>query len=248
MRNFAPVIRILATMALVVAALASGAQAPLRARAVDTPPADAPDDTDDFGPWPVVDEEQYHMVDTTFAEPPLETALHDSIDLPRGILGEPVIDAETMFSFVAQRNPDFTRDIADAYLSVGRRYGIRGDVALCQAIVETGWFRFADGTAVRPEQHNYCGLGVTRRGVRGHSFDTVELGVTAQLQHLYAYATKEPLPSGERVVDPRFHHVSRGCAPTWHDLSGRWAANDRYGRQIMDVYRKLLQFKLDNPQ
>lgn len=158
------------------------------------------------------------------------------------ILGTPEISPDVMAAFVASRNPDFDPAIARAFHEVGRRYGIRGDIALCQSIIETGWFRFADGTAVKPEQHNYCGLGVTTRGVTGHSFESIEKGVTAQIQHLYAYATSKPLPSGEKLIDPRFKLVSRGIAPTWRDLNRRWAMNDRYSQSIMNLFQQLISF------
>lgn len=152
------------------------------------------------------------------------------------IFGEPEVSIDRMFEFVHERNAEFTREIAEAYYNIGLRYGIRGDIALCQAILETGWFRFADGTAVRPEQHNYCGLGVTRGGMQGSAFDSVESGVTAQIQHLYAYACSHDLPEGEKLIDPRFHLVSRGVAPTWEGLNRRWAANDHYSERIMKIF------------
>lgn len=158
---------------------------------------------------------------------------------PESILGEPQIDARTLWLFVRRHNTDFPIEIAEAFLTIGRSYGIRGDVALCQAIIETGWFRFADGTAVTPDQHNYCGLGVTGRGQRGASFETIEDGVRAHLQHLYAYASTAPLPSGEPLLDPRFSLVKRGVASSWHDLSNRWAMNPNYGHQILTLYSQL---------
>lgn len=160
----------------------------------------------------------------------------------QSIMGRAEIDADALSRFVARRNPDFDPAIAHAYLAVGEKYGIRGDIALCQSILETGWFKFADGTAVTPDQHNYCGLGVTRRGQRGQSFDTIEQGVTAQIQHLYAYACADPIPGGETLLDPRFKLVTRGVAPTWADLAGRWAANDRYAHSIMRLYMELKRF------
>lgn len=160
------------------------------------------------------------------------------------ILGPTEVSADRMWAFVAAVNPDFPHSIATAFHEIGQRYGIRGDVALCQAVIETGWFRFADGTAVTPDQHNYCGLGVTKRGMKGHSFDTMEDGVTAQMQHLYAYASPRPLPAGEKIIDPRFTLVRRGIASSWLDLNRRWAANDRYGESILALFERLLN---DNP-
>ncbi len=184
---------------------------------------------------------------TVTPAPDVKPAATERIATPAGnaigIFGEPQVGPEAMARFVVSRNKDFDPRIARAFHDVGRRYGIRGDIALCQAIIETGWFMFDSGTAVRPSQHNYCGLGVLKKGMRGHSFDSIEEGVTAQIQHLYAYASKEELPKGERMVDPRFSLVNRGCATTWHDLSNRWAMNPAYGASIMDLYQKLLQFK-----
>lgn len=164
----------------------------------------------------------------------------DITDSYHTITGSSLVDADGMYRFVIANNPDFDRNIAEAFHSISKKYGVRGDMAFCQAILETGWFKFTGGTKVTPDQHNYCGLGVTKLGMKGHSFPTVEDGVTAQIQHLYAYAVSAPLPKGEKLIDPRFHKVRRGCAPTWNDLSGRWAANPRYAERILDLYAKLL--------
>lgn len=158
------------------------------------------------------------------------------------ICGEAVIGCDAITAFVSVVNPDFNPAIAKAFYEIAPKYGIRADIAVCQSVIETGWFRFSDGTAVTPDQHNYCGLGVTRLGVRGAGFDTIEDGVTAQMQHLYAYACSLPLPRGERLVDPRFGHVRRSIAPTWEKLSGKWAMNSNYGTSIMSLYQKALAF------
>ncbi len=152
------------------------------------------------------------------------------------IIGEPDIEVEQMYQFVAARNPAFTREVAAAFHDIGARYGVRGDIALCQAIIETGWFRFDNGTAVSPDSHNYCGLGVRRNGERGCSFATIEEGVRAMIQHLYAYACKDDIPEGEPMVDPRFGYVTRGSADSWESLSGRWAMNDSYGKKILALF------------
>lgn len=158
------------------------------------------------------------------------------------ISGEPIIDFETMTDFVKRYNKDFSSEIARCYIEIGRVYGIKGDMAFCQAILETGWFKFEGGTAVKASQHNYCGLGVGRRGSRGESFAKISDGVTAHIQHLYAYVTDKSLPEGERLLDPRFNMVRRGCASTWHDLNMRWAMNNTYADAILRLYQKLVDF------
>lgn len=163
------------------------------------------------------------------------------------ILGEQKVEVEKMYQFVASHNPDFPREVAQAFYEIGELYGIRGDIALCQAVVETGWFRFDNGTAVRPSDHNYCGLGVKKRGQRGCRFNSVEEGVRAMLQHLYAYACKDPLPAGEALLDPRFSFVSRGVASTWEGLNGRWAMNHNYARNILAIYKRMERHTLIPP-
>lgn len=189
------------------------------------------EDEDDFTVWEPV---YFSPADS------IAPVVADPADLSTAILGETIADARTMWLFVREHNADFPLEIAEAFHRLGAVYGIRADVALCQAIVETGWFKFGGGTSVTADQHNYCGLGVTRRGVKGHAFDCVEDGVRAQLQHLYAYASTKPLPEGEKMTDPRFGLVKRGIATTWHELSNRWAMNENYGRQIISLYEKIL--------
>lgn len=195
-------------------------------------------DVDDFSIWEVADSAMVCITDTA-------ECMADTI---QPILGPLLVDAATMHAFVLPHNPDFPFEIAEAYFRLGELYGIRADVAFCQAILETGWFRFEGGTAVTPDQHNYCGLGVLERGMKGHSFPTIDDGVRAQLQHLYAYATRDPLPQGEEIVDPRFKLVSRGCATNWHDLANRWAQNPIYGHQILGIYERMLALPQPDPQ
>ena len=158
-------------------------------------------------------------------------------------------------------------ELIDLYLSIGAKYGIRGDIAYLQAVLETGWFKFnrpdsylkydevnkkwvrvneprPEGLYVVPEDNNFCGLGVTGRYGDEASlcrFDSAALGVEAHIQHLYAYACKSPLPSGTTRVDPRFDLVTRGCAPNWNDLgNGYWAADPGYSDKILKSYRSVL--------
>lgn len=176
------------------------------------------------------------------AQEPVSLTCLPEFDITTPILGNAQLDIEQMYRFVKSRNKDFPRAIAEAFYKIGNIYGIRGDIALCQSILETGWFMFTGGTAVKPNQHNYCGLGVTKLGMKGHAFKSIEEGVRAQIQHLYAYACTHSLPKGEKLIDPRFSMVRRGIAPTWADLNRKWAANDHYASRIMDLYSQMANF------
>lgn len=181
------------------------------------------------------------------------------VDTNIPIMGEAVATSEQLRQLLKQNNPE-APDLVDLYLQIGKEYGIRGDIAFCQAAKETGWWRF--GGLVRPEQNNYCGLAATGRaatgeeslngadpslvwyeaGKHGAFFAAPSVGVEAHIQHLYAYATDAPLPPGKKLVDPRFTLVKRGTARYWTDLNGKWAVpGNGYGESILnDYYRKAL--------
>ncbi|MBT2734467.1 glucosaminidase domain-containing protein [Bacillus sp. ISL-7] len=143
-----------------------------------------------------------------------------------------------MNQFVKKVNPN-APELGQFYQTLGEYYGIRGDVAFAQAIHETDYFRFTG--VVNPEQNNYSGIGATGGDTRGASFENQEEGVLAQLQHLYAYATAKPLPDQYPLVDPRFHLVDRGSAPTWTALNGKWAVpGTTYGQSILNLYEKMI--------
>ncbi len=188
--------------------------------------------------------------------PPVDKPVDNLINTT--IFGESVATAEQLRSLQLKNNPS-APDLAGLYISIGREYGIRGDIAFCQAAKETGWWKY--GNLVLPEQNNYCGLGATgaeatgeedlhgadpirvsyRTGMHGAFFRTPADGVEAQIQHLYAYACSAPLPAGKSIVDPRYTLVKRGVSPKWVDLNGRWAVpGTGYGESILnDYYQRL---------
>jgi hypothetical protein len=180
-----------------------------------------------------------------------------STNIKNPIMGKSQASSRTMTEFVQKINSSFNPQIAEAYLRIGAIYGVKGDVALSQAILETNWFRY--GGDVRAEQNNFAGLGAVGGGTRGASFSTIEEGVRAHIQHLFAYATKDALPAGETIVDPRFQYVTRGSAPNWEDLGGKWAIpgydtklfasfeeaygqGQTYGQKIIIMFNSLLVF------
>lgn len=158
------------------------------------------------------------------------------------IMGKATATREQMLKYVRKVNPQ-APDYTELYLRVGAKYGIRGDLAFAQSIKETGYFRY--GGSVRAEQNNFAGIGAVSAAQGGASFLTPEAGVEAQMQHLYAYATTQPLPTGVPKVDPRFDLVERsgmrGSAPYWEDLNGKWAVpGDGYGQDIVRIWRGML--------
>ena len=185
------------------------------------------------------------------------------------ILGTSVFSAEDLANYVLRyKSRDELKlncsieELAAFYISEGAAEGVRGDIAFCQAICETGWFTF--GGSVKPDRNNYCGLGAIDKDAGGDKFETPQIGVRAHIQHLKAYAStakKEDLAFP--CVDTRFDYAKAkvendkiGTASTWIDLSGRWAqpgyesevyasleaaiaAGDSYGHKIISKYKVL---------
>ena len=141
------------------------------------------------------------------------------------IIGKSQVTAEQMAEYLISKNPDaksWALKYAKIYLEEGEIEGVRGDGAWIQSCKETGNFKFTGGTAVTFDQNNFCGLGVTKKGVKGNVFDTPRLGIRAQIQHLKGYATSEPLVHD--CVDPRYKYIKPlGKAPRFEDLAGKWA-------------------------
>ncbi|MBO4400274.1 MAG: glucosaminidase domain-containing protein [Selenomonadaceae bacterium] len=162
------------------------------------------------------------------------------------IFGKPVATREQMVNFIKKRNAEpkincSVEELVDFYYEEAEREGIRPDIALCQAIKETGTWNY--GGDVVPEQNNYCGLGTTGGGVKGAYFETPQLGVRAQIQHLRAYTSTTP-PQLE-IVDPRYELIKKwrpqifGKIKTWTGLNGIWAVpGTRYGHEILNMWQQ----------
>lgn len=179
-------------------------------------------------------------------------------DMP--IMGNQYLTAEAMARYCLKHNNEpkincSIQELATYFLEEGKKEGVRGDIAFCQALKETGYFKF--GGQVLPEQNNYSGLGATNNSAvgKGAWFSSPQEGVRAQIQHLKGYATTDPIQGD--VVDPRYDILKTsglsGKHTTWKSLSGFWAypgydagkynnlaeaihANDDYGSSILKIY------------
>ena len=193
------------------------------------------------------------------------------VEDPLMIMGDIVLTADDLYAYSEKQIPNMRltctiEELINYYLTIGAKYGVRGDLAYLQAIKETGWFKFnrpqsylapdGEGGWVRvyeprpeglyavPTDNNFCGLGIT--GKLGDEasvcrFETAQLGVTAHIQHIFAYATTSELPEGEVVVDPRFTYMERGSKPSWKELgTNSWTSDPDYGGSIITAYTKAL--------
>lgn len=163
-----------------------------------------------------------------------------------GIYGDSVATKSQAVALIKYYNPEVklecsVEELVDLYWQEAEREGVRPDLALAQALVETGYFRY--GGDVHHNQNNFCGLGTTGNGVKGAEFKTPEIGVRAHIQHLLAY-TQKKRPS-TKIVDPRYelaHNIrlERGVVDTWYGLNGTWAMGSNYCEKIMVNYQRML--------
>ena len=178
-----------------------------------------------------------------YEEPMLEAeAAADTIT----IMGAAEASEEQMVHYIEKRNPQpklncSVEDIVRYYYEEAGREGIRPDVALCQALKETGFFAY--GGDVSPKQNNFCGLGATGNREPGASFATPQLGARAHIQHLLAYAGKDEPKAA--IVDPRYSLIVRyhpeihGQIRVWTGLNGVWAVPGRtYGQDILKLWQQ----------
>ena len=133
------------------------------------------------------------------------------------IMGKAKASAQQMALFARSKNAEpqlpacSLEQLAQFFLEEGEAEGVRGDIAFAQSLHETGFFKY--GGIVLPTQNNYAGIGALNGNATGQAatFPAPRTGVRAQIQHLKAYASTEPLVNA--CVDPRFSLVTRGSAP-----------------------------------
>lgn len=169
------------------------------------------------------------------------------------IFGDAVAMKEQAVRYIRANNPQVklsctVERLVDIYWQEAKLEGVRPDIALCQALVETGFFKY--GGDVVYQQNNFCGLGTVGKGVKGASFKTPQMGVRAHIQHLLAYSeVKRP---STPIVDPRYElahsiRVQKGVVDTWSGLNGTWAMGSNYCEKIMAKYQGMLNMPGGKP-
>lgn len=133
-------------------------------------------------------------------------------------------------------------EFCQMYYDEASAEGVRPEVAFVQTMKETGFLQYGGDASI--EQFNFAGLGTTGGGVPGNSYPDVQTGIRAQIQHLKAYATAEPL-NGE-CVDERYEYVKKGTAPYVEWLGQKenpeglgWATGENYGYDIVRMIRDM---------
>ncbi|MDO4598970.1 MAG: glucosaminidase domain-containing protein [[Ruminococcus] gnavus] len=170
------------------------------------------------------------------------------------IMGQSSVTTEEMVSyFQASGKPypaeslikggaDSIETFCQIYAEEAKAEGVRPEVAFVQTMKETGFLQYGGDASI--EQFNFAGLGTTGGGVPGNSYPDVRTGVRAQIQHLKAYATEEPLV--QPCVDDRYEYVQKGSAPYVQWLGQKenpkgagWATAENYGYSIVEMISHL---------
>jgi len=160
------------------------------------------------------------------------------------IMGQGTLKASVLAAFLHDNNRSVSFSeafrIAKIYMEEAKTEGVNYDIAFSQMCLETGFMRF--GGTVLPRQNNFAGLGVLNNKTKGFSFRDIRLGIRAHIQHLKAYASLKKLH--HELVDPRFRFVKRGSIKVVDGLSGKWAADKRYGKKIRYLLGRLYREKV----
>lgn len=142
------------------------------------------------------------------------------------IFGTARCTAERMSAYAARRNPKLRHDYAvQLYLEKARHCGIRGDVAFCQAMLDTRvWTAEPHGPPGKPFAHTIWA------GAADADWSNEEWGrrIELHLRLLFAFASS--------VED-----VETAC---WEHLNGKWAVpGTRYGQDILAVWRNMMEWR-----
>lgn len=132
------------------------------------------------------------------------------------------------------------------FIAEGIAEGVRGDIAFAQSILETGYFSYPDYGMVRVEHNNYAGIGACNSCETGYIFESAQIGVRAQIQHLRNYA--DPTSNTSNLANPPVlsnynTFFYKGDAPNWEDLNGKWAVpGTTYAQKILGIYAQMLTY------
>lgn len=194
--------------------------------------------------------EQQGAAETEMKEPTEEVIA----DGQYSIMGQSSVTTEEMVSYfqasgkpypadsLAKGGADSIESFCQIYAEEAKAEGVRPEVAFVQTMKETGFLQYGGDASI--EQFNFAGLGTTGGGVPGNSYPDVRTGVRAQIQHLKAYATEEPLV--QACVDDRYEYVQKGSAPYVQWLGQKenpkgagWATAENYGYSIVEMISHL---------
>lgn len=170
-------------------------------------------------------------------------------DTDVSILGPSLLTPTELAAFMASRSagwklPVTRLELAQMYVDEAAAEGVRGDLLLIQAVMETGWFRF-DGNGLSDENDfNFAGINACDSCKSASKFESVRMGVRAHVELVRAYAD-ENYTSDDTAL-PAAYHVEtipvRGCCVMWSELGRRWASANGYYKRVLWTWQSALEF------
>ena len=163
------------------------------------------------------------------------------------LLGACEVKAEDLCNWALSKGvkPEYAK-LAVNFVDSFRYLNVRGDIAFCQSLLETGFFKF--GNDVKPEQHNYAGIGASGGGVPGDSFESPFEGIHAQLQNLALRSGVVIAKSS--IISPyvakHYSTISSYNFTKWKQLAGSWAADLNYWTKIQNIMYEFNKWKYAN--
>jgi hypothetical protein len=164
---------------------------------------------------------------------------------PEKLLSQGSISGEKMVEFLLKNNQalgkrrDWVNNLIDMYIAEAGREGVNYEIAFAQMCYHTNYLKF-EKTLAGAGTNNFCGIKSLTSPKKAYTFDSVQIGVRAHIQHLKGYATGEPLKGV--CVDPRYQTIGKaagfGSAGTIDGLSGKWAGAD-YAKKIKKILNAL---------
>ena len=161
----------------------------------------------------------------------------------RSLADEGIKTEKQLCKFFLANRPDADKEqvkrLAHYYVEEAKFEGINSDCAFVQMCLETGFLKF--GNLVKPEMHNYCGLGAIDAAHPGVSFETEQEGVRAHIQHLHAYATTSNIKLKNIVlsyISSRLVAVQVSAAATPMNTISIWTSSIKMPMTLFDCFTK----------
>jgi peptidoglycan hydrolase CwlO-like protein len=141
-------------------------------------------------------------------------------------------------------------DLVQMYFDEGKAEHVRPELALAQAIIETGSF----GNAL---DNNYAGIGACDSCQGEPAFPSPRDGVRGQIQLLRNYA--DPTSRAANLANPPSPTIygddpiraaqsydtffAKGKTPTWNVMgNGNWATDPGYAQKVLTVYFQMVSY------
>lgn len=166
------------------------------------------------------------------------------------IVADPSATIEQLTAWaIAKGAAPYFVDLIPVFWEVATEIGVDPVGQYVQSCKETGYGKF--GGVLDATYKNPCGLKITQGGgnydPHAHKrFKDWAEGIEAMRDHLALYAGAPGYPRKDSP-DPRHFGWIKGVAPSFEDLSTRWAPSKTYGQSIVKMIQDVQAVKIVEP-